>query len=276
MKPTSLIALTLALAPLAAHAQNANPFGTMLRAMVDQTVNACKLGRREFVQTMLEARLRDVDPARTPTIEAFCADAQAQDASAGDSGCYATCAQTYAGRFEQALAGAQSRARAHAEFAAQQQEKESQRAQESAAAATREADLRAQRVQPASGDEAALFYNARPGDGLASAPKIRPDGALYYLHGAIKTADGERPEFFANALAARNQEIAQRLMGRAESTSYFGVTVPKPLRSYYFDNAKIEGGFDLVGRYVANKKYTTVAGQEKLAPVFEAVYFRMW
>ena len=59
-------------------------------------------------------------------------------------------------------------------------------------------------------------------------------------------------------------------------TDYFAVTIPKSLQKYYFDNAKIDGGFDVVGRYVSNTKYKTVAGQEKAAPVFEAVYFVIW
>ena len=61
-----------------------------------------------------------------------------------------------------------------------------------------------------------------------------------------------------------------------ESTDYFAVVIPKQLEKYYFDNAKVEGGFDLVGRYTSNAKYTTVSGTEKQAPVFEAVYFVLW
>jgi len=48
------------------------------------------------------------------------------------------------------------------------------------------------------------------------------------------------------------------------------------MQATYFEKAKINGGFDLVGRYVSNVSYATVAGQEMAAPVFEAVYFVMW
>jgi len=61
-----------------------------------------------------------------------------------------------------------------------------------------------------------------------------------------------------------------------ESTNYFAVVIPDQLQKYYFNGAKIEGGFDLVGRYVSNTKYKTVAGQEKSAPVFEAIYLVFW
>lgn len=60
------------------------------------------------------------------------------------------------------------------------------------------------------------------------------------------------------------------------STDYFKVIIPKQLQAYYFDRARIEGGFDLIGRYVANTKYTTVAGQQRTAPVFEVVYIKLW
>lgn len=127
--------------------------------------------------------------------------------------------------------------------------------------------------------EAAIAHNAKPGGALASAPKIKPDGGMYYLHGKIKMA-GEEPQFLAALSSTKENELLagalRRSRGMGESTDYFAVTVPKSLQKYYFDNAKIDGGFDVVGRYVSNTKYKTVAGQEKAAPVFEAVYFVMW
>jgi hypothetical protein len=143
----------------------------------------------------------------------------------------------------------------------------------------RVAALKAGQVKPASLKEAAIVYNAEHGGSLASAPKIRPDGAMYYMNGKIKMA-GDRPEFLAALSSSQDNELLvnalRRSRGMGESTDYFAVVIPNQLQKYYFDGAKIEGGFDLVGRYVSNTKYKTVAGQEKTAPVFEAVYFVLW
>ena len=66
-------------------------------------------------------------------------------------------------------------------------------------------------------------------------------------------------------------------MGKnSASTNYFKVKIPKAMQAYYFDNAKVGGGFDLIGRYVENISYRTVADQEKSVTVFEAVYFDIW
>lgn len=143
----------------------------------------------------------------------------------------------------------------------------------------KQADIARSGVKQTGVKEAAVAHNAKPGGALASAPKIKPDGGMYYLHGKIKMA-GEEPQFLAALSSSKENELLagalRKSRGMGESTDYFAVTVPKSLQKYYFDNAKIDGGFDVVGRYVSNTKYKTVAGQEKAAPVFEAVYFVMW
>lgn len=139
-----------------------------------------------------------------------------------------------------------------------------------------EADLRAGRVKPKNIGQAAIAYNAEIGVDLASAPKIRPDGKLYALPGKIAIAD-DSPEFLAQISLGEQNDALFRMTGRSSEIDgrYFYVKIPKVLQAYYFDQAKIEHGFDLVGRYVANTKYKTIAGQQKSAPVFEAVYFVM-
>jgi hypothetical protein len=142
-----------------------------------------------------------------------------------------------------------------------------------------ESALKSGSAEPVGIKEAAISYSAQPGGALASAPKIKPDGGMYYMHGKIKMA-GEEPQFLAALSSSKENELLagalRKSRGMGESTDYFAVTIPKSLQKYYFDNAKIDGGFDVVGRYVSNTKYKTVAGQEKAAPVFEAVYFVAW
>jgi hypothetical protein len=143
----------------------------------------------------------------------------------------------------------------------------------------RESALKSGSAKPVGIKEAAISYSAQPGGALASAPKIKPDGGMYYMHGKIKMA-GDEPQFLAALSSSKENELLagalRKSRGMGESTDYFAVTIPKSLQKYYFDNAKIDGGFDVVGRYVSNTKYKTVAGQEKAAPVFEAVYFVLW
>jgi len=134
-------------------------------------------------------------------------------------------------------------------------------------------------AEPDTFKQAISTYEAEFGGNLASAPKIRPDGKFYYLYGKIYSA-GEKPSFFANRAPSEENElisnVLRRSRGMGEITEYFTVIVPDNLQDYYFDNAKIGGGFDLIGRYVSNTKYNTVAGHEMQAPVFEAVYLDLW
>lgn len=129
-------------------------------------------------------------------------------------------------------------------------------------------------------DHAIAQYSAENGADLASAPKIKPDGKLYFLHGKIQLPDDGSAGFMANLAPSEENELLantlRRARGMGESTDYFGVALPDAMEKYYFDNARVGSGFDLVGRYVANMKYSTVGGRELQAPVFEAVYFDLW
>jgi uncharacterized protein YecT (DUF1311 family) len=128
--------------------------------------------------------------------------------------------------------------------------------------------------------QAITQYGAEHGGNLASAPKVKPDGKFYYLNGKIQIPDKKNAGFLANLSPSEENELLanalRRSRGIGESTDYFGVVLPKSLEDYYFNNAKVGSGFDVIGRYVANTEYSTVDGREKQAPVFEAVYFDLW
>lgn len=240
-----------------------------------KTGNTCSEGQQERANSWAIRLLNDINPAKTPTIESFCSELRA-NTNPVDAQCYSSCESQYREYFAQAT-GARREAEAR-KTAAQQEEQRKAAAQQQAEAA-REAALRSGQVKPANLREAAIVYNAENGGSLASAPKIKPDGGMYYLNGKIKMA-GDKPEFFAALSSSQDNELLANAMrrsrGMGESTDYFAVVIPKSLQKYYLGNAKIEGGFDLVGRYISNTKYKTVAGQEKLAPVFEAVYLVFW
>jgi len=217
-------------------------------------------------ETIYRHELEFIDYKEIPTVEAYC------QALRAENWCAERCEDRVRDAFNEIKA---KRIR----YQEEQEAKKAKEKAEAAALAAREAAMRAKTAKPENLREAAIFYNAEHGGSLASAPKIKPDDGMYYMHGKIKFA-GEEPEFFAALSSSQENELLasvfRRSRGMGESTDYFGVIIPKDLEKYYFSNAKVEGGFDLVGRYVLNTTYETVSGQKKSAPVFEAIYFVVW
>lgn len=226
------------------------------------------------------------DFSKGGTVEDFCAKVRGQQGDPGNLPYLQDCEAKFSTDFSSArqryAESVAQRANAEKEEAdrqlAAQREEERKAALGKQAAATREADLRAGRVKPQNLGEVAIAHNAEIGVDLASAPKIRPDGKLYALPGKIAKDKGESPEFVAQLTLGEQNDALFRMTGRGSEINhrYFYVRIPKALQAYYFDQGRIGRGFDLVGRYVANTKYTTLAKEEKAAPVFEAVYFVMW
>lgn len=179
-------------------------------------------------------------------------------------------------KIEAAEAVEKEKKRAEAELQKKQiAEEEAQR--EEQRKSQHEADLRAGKVKPQNLGEAVIVYGAADGEELASAPKIKPDGKVYYITGKISISKGVKPEFMAQLSFGDQKDALLRYAGYSSKldSRYFYVKIPKSLQSYYYDQAKIGGFFVMVGKYVANTGYKTVAGQQKSAPVFEAVYFEM-
>lgn len=118
------------------------------------------------------------------------------------------------------------------------------------------------------------------GGSLSRSPKIKADGMFYYLYGKINIPDKKNASFVANISASEENDAVsnalRRSNGLGETTDYFVVRLPKSFENYYYENAKVGSGFNLVGRYVENTEYKTIAGQSKQAPVFQAVYFELW
>ncbi len=59
-------------------------------------------------------------------------------------------------------------------------------------------------------------HSAGAGGELADAPKIRPDGKMYWLHGRIQQA-GQDPEFFANLAPTEENAAVYDVLSEARA-----------------------------------------------------------
>lgn len=254
----------------------------MLRAAFNQPPACDNLRKSIESQILARNRLRDADFKALADVGAFCQQLRAS-VTEDTIECHKSCESDLASDFRYAKEEQERSARKQAAQAKAEQDIQDRKKAEDEAAAIRSAQLKAGKARPETLEEAMIVHDAKSGADLASAPKIRPDGKLYALNGKIRIAE-DAPEFLATAGLSENEELnvnlhrlrAGNMVPYEGSTRYFKVIVPKAMRDYYFGQAKIDGGFDVVGRYVANTKYKTLAGQEKSAPVFEAVYLRLW
>ncbi len=301
------LALAIAFSPLAVMAGSLENFlGAVLKEVSKNSQKQGVCGG-DLQSTAADKKLNAIGVQETPTIEAFCAKLRT-DASPNEVQCFDDCEARYQDKFAQEKSRVEQMLREDKEkndrYLVKQQEEYEQRVRENKKASDRElarlqvedrkaaqeklqaeqqaaarkADLRAGRVKPQNLGEIAIVYNAEIGAELASAPKIRPDGNLYALPGKIVIDKGETPEFLAQLTLGERNDAMYRMLGQGNQINnrYFYIKIPKALQKYYFDKAKIGSGFDVVGKYIANAKYTTLSGSEKSAPVFEAVYFVMW
>lgn len=122
-------------------------------------------------------------------------------------------------------------------------------------------------------------HNAQKAGGVVTQPKIRPDGGVYHLHGRVEMVMDGEDAFIAKLTPSRENEALYNAVQKSRgdySVNYFYVTLPGQIAEYFYDNASIGEGFDLVGSYDANSSYQTVSGQEKTAAVFNAKYLELW
>lgn len=177
-----------------------------------------------------------------------------------------------AGDFERIKVKSEQIAIAKAEEYARQQEAKKQETILIKEKLELEKNLRDGTAKPQNLEQAKIAYGSEDGEYVVKSPKLNPDGKLYHLIGTIEKASGDLPEFIGKIYI--NYAYAALSPSILSISPYFYVNIPEELRAYYFDNARIGGYFSLVGKYVANTEYETVAGQEKTAPVFEAIYFQ--
>lgn len=122
-------------------------------------------------------------------------------------------------------------------------------------------------------------YGAQKAGTVVTQPKIKPDGKTYHLHGRIELPVEGEGVFLAKLTPSQEIEALYDAVQRSRgdySVSYFYVVMPEKIADYYYENASVGEGFDLIGRYESNHRYLTVAGQEKIAVVFVADYLKLW
>lgn len=196
MKFNCAFELALSLAPLVVSAAPADGlFNTLINSAL-----GCPIGVKERAQTGAWRAMNNLNLQQTPTIESFCATLRAS-ASKQDARCYSTCETDYASAFASNKEEYDRSVREHQARQERERAAEQVALAKKQAAEIRAADLKAGRVQPDTLEEAALAYGAKPGASLAAGPKIRADGAVYYLYGKIKVA-GDAPEFLAATSAS--------------------------------------------------------------------------
>lgn len=126
-------------------------------------------------------------------------------------------------------------------------------------------------------EDAITVYSAANGTTLASSPKIKPDGKLYSLSGNIDQPDKSTLAFIAKANNGFVDMFRKKISGISDGEpKYFYVRLSKSMEKQYYDLAKIGIGFDMVGKYVDNKDYKTVVGENKYMPIFDVIYFEFW
>lgn len=138
-------------------------------------------------------------------------------------------------------------------------------------------EMRAGRIKIESISDAITVYGAEDGTALGSAPKIRPDGKIYYLSGIIDKPDKKLPSFVA--LVNNIEENRLRFTYPqyvSNEPKYFYVRLQKSLEEKYYNLAKVGSGFNLVGKYIDNMDYQTVQGEKKSMPIFDVFYFSFY
>lgn len=219
-------------------------------------------------------KLNHVNYDKTQNIEAFCQ--ELRDENPLYPQCYEDCEKRFAAGFNRIKEEKEQRAlaeqQANATRLAQQEEAERKAASDKQELEALNRDLVSGRVKPTNIDQAIIAFDAKDGESIVKSPKINPDNKLYHLIGTIEKASSDLPEFIGKIYI--NYAFAALSPSILSINPYFYVNITEELQAYYFDNARIGGYFSLVGKYVANTEYETVAGQEKTAPVFEAIYFQ--
>jgi hypothetical protein len=125
------------------------------------------------------------------------------------------------------------------------------------------AAIRAGTKKPANFDEARKAYDALNGFRLAQEPKIRADGKSYAVFGKVYRADDQTAVFMG------------KVIGLNDRSNFVGVKVPKELEALYFEKARINASFTVVGTYTKNLPIVLTTGEHEQMPVLEAQYLEL-
>lgn len=115
--------------------------------------------------------------------------------------------------------------------------------------------------------EALIAHKAEAGGHLAGAPKLRPDGRLYGLVGRI-----DHPEGVRTIIIRTDPTTGAMPSAFNKAPLYSALAIPASLEGR-LEGVQVGSQVRVIGRYVANIEYTTLAGERRLAPRFEVVYW---
>lgn len=136
------------------------------------------------------------------------------------------------------------------------------KAAEDARKADERADaVRSKRIQPATIEDLEVLYDPEDGWDISASPKIKPDRAQYIISGTITRHVSDA------VLLCETVHEDGEFLGH-----YFTVRFSKKTKKArdILDRMRIGGPLFVVGKYIANLNYKTVAGAWKVMPIFEA------
>jgi hypothetical protein len=147
------------------------------------------------------------------------------------------------------------------ERAQQQAALEAKMAEDERKAEERAEAVRAKRIAPATIEDLEALYDPADGWDIAASPKVKPDRAQYVISGTISrnVSDG--------ILLCETVPEKEEFIGH-----YFTVRFSKKTKKSrdILDRMRIGGRLFVVGKYVGNLNYQTVAGAWKVMPIFDA------
>lgn len=129
----------------------------------------------------------------------------------------------------------------------------------------RQSQLKAGSVPVSNFKDAFLLLDPKELSGVMNSPLLRPDNALY---AAIVTLDMEEGE---SLLRVKIGGYRHPFLGWI-NLSYATLRLTKKTIDYSQNGMRIGGSIKVIGRYVQNKKYKTITGEEKTMPVIEVMY----
>ena len=101
----------------------------------------------------------------------------------------------------------------------------------------------------------------------AMSPLLAPSGAV--ITGFVVLDAQEKPGFIR---AKATTPIAIHVGQEGRGNAYIYLTLTKQSVNFAPDKLRINGSAQVIGKYVQNAQYQTVAGQQKTAPVLEVMY----
>jgi hypothetical protein len=158
---------------------------------------------------------------------------------------------------DERMALAEERRKAQEHVATQKEEIEYQNKE------SRKRDLKAGRIKISSFGDAVLFYDpVQDLLDLMERPLLSPDSGIY---STAVTLDGEEQR------GVLRVKVSLASIGRGD-VRYAFLRTSKGTINFAPSAMRIGNDIAVVGRYVGNVKYKTVIGEERTAPMLEALY----